>query len=233
MQKFTDLQKKLSLSFKNEALLMQAFIHRSYLNEHKGTGLEHNERLEFLGDAVLELVVTEYLFARFPKAPEGDLTAYRSALVNTVSLADASLKLEFEKYLLLSKGEAKDAGRARQNILANTFESFVGSLYLDQGYDAAKQFIANNLLGTLDAIIESQSHRDAKSFVQEKAQEIYKVTPMYKTVSDTGPDHDKCFVVAIYFGDKQVAEGTGKSKQEAEQVAAKNALAAEKWTVGE
>ncbi len=229
MEQFIELQKKLKVTFKDAALLMQAFVHRSYLNEHRHVDLAHNERLEFLGDAVLELVVTEYLYQQFPNSPEGELTSYRSALVNTQSLADSAVELHFESYLLLSKGEAKDQGRARQNILANTFESFVGALYLDQGYDAAQKFIAGALFGKLSDIIKTQSHRDAKSFVQEKAQEVYKTTPSYKVMSEAGPDHDKAFVIGIYFGDKKIAEGQGKSKQEAEQEAAKAALKSEGW----
>ncbi len=229
MEQFTELQKKLHITFNNPALLMQAFVHRSYLNEHRHTDIAHNERLEFLGDAVLELVVTEFLYKQFPDSPEGELTSYRSALVNTQSLAETSVVLGFDAYLLLSKGEAKDQGRARQNILANTFESFVGALYLDQDYAAAQKFISECLFDKLAGIIKSQSHKDAKSLVQEKSQEVYRVTPTYKVTSETGPDHDKAFVVAIHFGAKMAGEGKGKSKQEAEQEAAKSALKAEGW----
>jgi ribonuclease-3 len=191
--------------------------------------MPHNERLEFLGDAVLELVVTDYLYKKYMDKPEGELTAFRASLVNTNSISDAAKKLGFEDYLLLSKGESKDTGKARAYILANTYEAFVGSLYLDQGYEAARLFIEKSLLPELDNIIKQGLWRDAKSFVQEKSQELENVTPSYKVIHDTGPDHDKTFTVGIYFRDQKIAEGKGSSKQEAETAAARNALEVKGW----
>ena len=209
---------------------MQAFLHRSYLNEHAGLNMAHNERLEFLGDAVLELVVTDYLYKKYMQKPEGELTAFRASLVNTNSISDAAKKMEFEDYLLLSKGEAKDTGKARAYILANTFEAFTGALYLDQGYDAASGFIHARLLPELENIIEHGLWRDAKSFVQEKSQESESVTPSYKVLHETGPDHDKVFTVGIFFRDQKIAEGKGSSKQEAETAAARKALEVKGWS---
>ncbi|MDB4984061.1 MAG: ribonuclease ribonuclease [Patescibacteria group bacterium] len=230
MKDFSELEKKLNIEFKNKDLLMQGFLHRSYLNENAGIKMAHNERLEFLGDAVLELVVTDYLYKEFPEKPEGELTAYRASLVNTNSISDASKRLGFEDYLLLSKGESKDTGKARAYILANTFEAFTGSLYLDQGYDAAQKFIEAHLFPELENIIKQNLWRDAKSFVQEKSQENEGVTPIYKVLSESGPDHDKVFTVGIFFRDHKVAEGKGSSKQEAETAAARKALEAKKWS---
>jgi ribonuclease-3 len=229
MKDIKPLETMLGITFKDRALLTQAFLHRSYLNEHAGLGMQHNERLEFLGDAVLELVVTDALFAKFPDNPEGELTAYRSSLVNTNSLAEVARGLSFEDYLLLSRGESRDTGKARTIILANTFESFLGALYLDQGIDAARKFVAAHLLPRLDEIIEKSLWRDAKSFVQERAQEVMGTTPLYKVMRETGPDHDKKFVSGIYFGKDLIAEGTGSSKQEAEQEAARLALQKKGW----
>ncbi len=215
--------------FNDKRLLQQAFIHRSYINENKDSGLEHNERLEFLGDAVLELVVTDFLFKNYPNVSEGKLTAYRSALVRTESISAAARMMGMNELLMLSKGEARDQGKARDYILANTFESFVGAVYLDQGYDAAKMIIDKQLIPNIDSIIKEGSWRDAKSYVQERAQEIYSETPRYELVSAEGPDHDKHFIMAIYFGDKKIAEGEGNSKQAAQQSAAQNALKNEGW----
>lgn len=226
---YTEAEKTIGITFNNKELLKQAFTHRSYLNENKTADIEHNERLEFLGDAVLELVATDYLYATYPKKPEGDLTALRSALVNSVMLASISTELEFNKYLLLSRGESKDMGRARQYILANTFESVVGAIYLDSGYEKAKEFIARVLLPKTKEIEEKRLWIDAKSFFQEKAQEKTGVTPSYKTLKEHGPDHDKEFTVGLYLNELLVAEGRGKSKQEAEQDAARNGLEARKW----
>ncbi len=229
MDKYQQFEKKFNLHFKDKKLLEQAFIHRSYINENKGLGLEHNERLEFLGDAVLELVVTNFLFEKFPDTKEGVLTAYRSALVRTESISAAARKMGMNELLKLSKGEARDQGKARDYILANTFEAFVGAVYLDQGYDEAQRIIADALFGNIDEVIKTGSWKDHKSYVQEMAQEHYSQTPRYEVVSATGPDHDKHFVMAIYFGDKKIAEGEGNSKQKAQQDAAKNALEAENW----
>ncbi len=229
MKDFESLEKKLNVSFTNKNLLTQAFLHRSYLNEHAGLGIGHNERLEFLGDAVLELVVTDYLYKKYSDKPEGELTAFRASLVNTNTISDAAKTLGFEDYLLLSKGEAKDTGKARAYILANTFEAFTGALYLDQGYDAARIFIETSLLPELENIITHSLWRDAKSFVQEKSQETESITPSYKVLHDTGPDHDKVFTVGIFFRDIKIAEGKGSSKQEAETAAARKALEVKGW----
>jgi ribonuclease-3 len=210
--------------------LKQAFTHRSYLNENRKSGVEHNERLEFLGDAVLELVTTEYLYKLYPNKNEGDLTALRSALVNTVSISDVALGLGFNDFLLLSRGEAKDTGRARQYILANTFESVVGAMFLDLGYEAAQTFINANLIPTLGNIIEKGTWMDAKSKLQEIVQDKVGVTPRYETVKEAGPDHDKTFTIAVFFGDEKKTEGSGKSKQEAEQEAAKKIMIENKWS---
>ena len=218
------------VTFSNDALLGQAFVHRSFINENPRSGVEHNERLEFLGDAVLELIVTEYLYAMYPHHSEGDLTAYRSALVNAVTLGEVAGALHFNDMMRLSKGEAKDVTRARSSILADAYEAFIGALYLDQGYEAAKEFIARTVLIKTDEIIRKGLYKDAKSFVQEKAQEIYNVTPAYKVLSEEGPDHDKLFKIGIYFLEELVAEGDGKSKQEAETAAARAALAVKGWT---
>lgn len=229
MEGFSSLEKKLGIIFNDKKLLTQAFIHRSYLNENSNVGIGHNERLEFLGDAVLELVVTDHLFRSYKNAPEGELTAYRSSLVNTNIIGQKALDLGFAEYLLLSKGESRDIGKARLHILANSFESFVGALYLDQGYEKARAFVESTLFPELDVIIKKKLWRDAKSLVQEKAQEIYKVTPSYKVTSESGPDHDKRFVVGLYFGSELIAQGKGKSKQEGEQSAARLALEEKGW----
>jgi ribonuclease-3 len=224
-----DAEKKIGIVFKDKELLKQAFTHRSFLNENKSSGLEHNERLEFLGDAVLELSVTNYLFNKYPKKPEGELTALRSALVNSVMLAAISTELELNNYLLLSRGEAKDTGRARQYILANTFESVVGAIYMDQGYEAADKFITAVLLPKTKEIEENKLWIDAKSYFQEKAQEKTGVTPSYKTLKEHGPDHDREFTVGLYLADLLISEGRGKSKQEAEQDAARVGLEKKGW----
>lgn len=228
---FSQFEKKIGITFKNKDILRQAFTHRSYLNEHRDSELVHNERLEFLGDAVLELIVTEYLYAKYPDNNEGELTSYRSALVNAVALSDAAGKLGINDFLLLSKGEAKDTGRARQIILANTIEALIGAIFLDQGYDVAKYFISNNIFNLIEKIIEEKTWLDAKSKFQEQAQDYESTTPLYKTLKEEGPDHDKQFTVGVYLGKNKVAEGTGKSKQEAEQVAADNALKVKGWLV--
>lgn len=228
MAEFSADAEKLGLTFKNLDLLVEALTHRSYLNEHKAAG-PHNERLEFLGDAVLELVATAFLFKRFPNKPEGDLTAFRAAMVNTVSLAESAKALGMSDMMLLSKGEARDTGRAREIILANAFEAVIGALYLDQGYDASEAFIARTLYPKIDSIIEKRTYQDAKSQFQEAAQDKKSVTPHYKTLSEDGPDHDKKFTVGVFLHEEEIAEGIGKSKQEAEQDAAKNALDKTGW----
>jgi ribonuclease-3 len=221
--------KKIGVSFTDVSLIQTAFTHRSYVNEHRGEVTEHNERLEFLGDAVLELVVTRFLFDKYPEKPEGELTAYRAALVNTVTISDAATKLGANDCLRLSKGEAKDTGRARQYILANTFEAIIGALYLDQGYDVAKAFIADNIFPRIDDIVQKRLWQDSKSHFQEKAQDKVSITPSYQVLSQEGPDHDKVFTVGVYLRDEKVAQGQGRSKQEAEQSAAQEALQAKGW----
>lgn len=224
-----DFEEKIGIAFKDKELLRKAFVHRSYVNEHRDEVEEHNERLEFLGDAVLELVTTEYLYAKYPEKPEGELTAYRAGLVNTQTLSVVAKKLGMNDYLHLSRGEAKDTGRARQYILANTFEAFTGALYLDQGYAAAQAFIATQLFPLTEEIVEKRLWLDAKSHFQEKAQERVSITPTYKMLSESGPDHDRHFLVGVYLGSQLVAEGGGKSKQEAEQEAARRALEVRDW----
>ncbi len=209
--------------FKDPDLLVTAFTHRSYVNEHRSTVKEHNERLEFLGDAVLELVVTEYLYANYQE-PEGILTNWRSALVRTESISAAASRLGFEEYLRLSRGEKRGSERARHQILANSFEAVTGAMYIDGGYDLAKDFISANILSTLDDILKSGAWLDAKSHLQERAQSVMGQTPAYKVMEEVGPDHDKMFTVGAYVGDKLLGEGKGSSKQAAQQVAAEAAL---------
>ena len=223
------LQRILGAQFSDLDILRSAITHRSYLNEHREATWEHNERLEFLGDAVLELVVTDFLFKKYPEKPEGELTAVRAALVNTVSLSAASEQLGVNEFLLMSKGEAKDTGRARQYILANTFEACIGALYLDQGYDAAVQFVATHLFDKTDDIVKNRLWQDAKSRFQELSQEHAAVTPVYETLSQEGPDHDRVFTIGVFLRKEQIAAGVGRSKQEAEQVAASNAIEAKGW----
>ena len=233
----SEFLKRAGIEFKNNSMLETAFTHRSYINESRlpvrgtqtGTAgthpsREHNERLEFLGDAVLELVVTDHLFKKYPHENEGALTSYRAALVNAVMLADIAEKLGVNDCLLLSKGEARDLGRARASILANAFEAIVGALYLDQGYTAADDFINRHVVPHIGEVIETGAWRDAKSAFQEFAQDKYGFTPRYDVVRSEGPDHDKHFVVAVSVGDIELGQGTGKSKQEAEQEAAQKAL---------
>jgi ribonuclease-3 len=226
---FNTFQQKLGLEFNEPDLLRQAFTHRSYLNEHRGEVKGHNERLEFLGDAVLELIATHFLYEKFPTQTEGDLTAYRAALVNAVTCAEVAQELGMNDCLLLSRGEAKDTGRARGILLANAFEALVGAIYLDQGYDAAREFIAAHLFPKIDNIIQKKLWLDAKSSLQEKVQDVEGVTPSYSVLREWGPDHDKHFVVGVHVKDRLLAQGEGKSKQEAEQDAARAALDARGW----
>jgi ribonuclease-3 len=225
----TKLQIILGVQFKDTSILLSAATHRSYLNEHREATWDHNERLEFLGDAVLELVVTDFLFHKYPEKPEGELTAVRAALVNTVSLSAASEELGVNDFLLMSKGEAKDVGRARQYILANVFEACIGAIYMDQGYEAAQQFIAGRLFPKTEEIVRQRLWQDAKSRFQELSQEYVSVTPTYETISQDGPDHDRIFTVGVYLRHELVAEGKGRSKQEAEQQAALHAVEAKGW----
>ncbi len=222
-------EQKIGITFNDKTLLTQAFIHRSYLNEHREIKLDHNERLEFLGDAVLELIITDHLYKSYPEETEGALTSYRAALVNAVTLGELAAEIGVNDFLLLSKGEAKDTGRARQIILANAYEAIVGAIYLDQGYDGAKKFISANLFPLTAKVVSAKLWQDAKSYFQEKAQETYNQTPRYELLSEAGPDHNKKFTVGLYIGDELVTEGEGHAKQEAEQDAAKKGLDVKGW----
>ena len=216
-------EKKIDIKFKDKNLLRQVFIHRSYLNENVGFDLDHNERLEFLGDAVLELVVTEFLYENY-KNPEGDLTNWRAALVKGVMIACIAKKLAMGEYLFLSRGEEKTGGKSRQLILANTFEALIGAIYLDQGYEVSKKFVKRYLLCELNDILAKKLHIEPKSQLQELAQETRGITPTYKVLAEYGPDHAKSFTVGVYLGDKLIGQGSGSSKQAAEQSAASSAL---------
>lgn len=226
---FEKFEKKIGINFSDKDLLKQAFIHRSFINENSKIGMWHNERLEFLGDAVLELVTTEALFKKYKDIQEGELTAYRASLVNTNSISAVAESLGMNDYLLLSKGEAKDKGKARHAILANTFEAFLGALYLDQGYEKVQEFLGRVLMPNIDQIVKEKLWRDSKSYIQEKSQEIRGVTPFYEIIEEKGPDHDKHFTSGIYLGEELIAKGKGKSKQEAEQDAARKALETLGW----
>lgn len=232
MEQKTDLEalaKKLGIPYKEDGLLRQALVHRSYLNENNDFPHDHNERLEFLGDAVLELVVTEYLYLNYGN-PEGELTNWRAALVNGQNLADIGKDIEIEEYLYLSKGEKADTdSKARRYILANAMEAVIGSLYLDFGWDTAKDFVTRHVLSTLKVILEKKLYIDPKSRFQEEAQARTSTTPSYKVLEETGPDHKKIFRIGVYLGKELVAEGTGTSKQEAQIKAAENAIAANGW----
>jgi len=226
---FQNLKKKLHVTFKNKDLLTQAFVHRSYLNENPNFHLSQNERLEFLGDAVLELVVTENLYKDYPDKPEGELTSWRAALVNAKMLSEIAKKLEFNDFLLLSRGEKKETGKAREYILANTMESFIGALYLDQGLKASAKFIIQHVLSELVRVLESNLYQDAKSHFQEIAQEKTGITPAYSVLKEWGPDHAKHFQIGVYLNKELIAQGEGSSKQAAEQDAAKNGLETKAW----
>lgn len=221
------LQEKIGIQFKNIDLLKEALTHRSYLNENPSWGLPHNERMEYLGDAVLELVVTEELFRRFPLFEEGKLTLLRAALVNYQFLSKVTHDFDLYDYIFLSRGEAKDSEKARDVILANAIESLLGAIYLDGGYEAARKFILQFILSHLDEVVKSGDYKDAKSLYQEIVQERDRVTPTYKILGETGPDHKKKFRSGVFIGETFVAEGLGMSKQEAELNAAKAALSNE------
>lgn len=227
MDKYATLYKKLGVKFSNETLLATALTHRSYLNEHRTHPTPSNERLEFLGDAVLQLLTSEHLYRLFPESPEGDLTGFRAALVCTKSLAEEALKLNFGDHLLLSKGEEESGGRTRPYILANTFEAFLGALYLDQQLEACRDFLKKSLFLNIDDIVENGKYRDFKSVFQELSQQEAGVTPIYKVRKEWGPDHAKNFEVGTYLKDKLIGVGSGASKQKAEEEAAKDAL--DKW----
>jgi ribonuclease-3 len=216
-------KEKFGFEYKNIDFLVTALTHRSYVNEHKKSVTEHNERLEFLGDAVLELVVTDFLFRNYSE-PEGILTSWRASLVRTESISEAGQKLGFEPLLRMSKGEKNGSTRAREQILANAFEAVIGSIYLERGYDDAAEFIKKHILSKLDSILESGSWRDPKSHLQEVSQRIDGQTPVYKVLEEVGPDHDKVFTLGVFVGAKKMGEGRGPSKQFAQQQAAKAAL---------
>lgn len=229
-----DFVSKLNVKVNDFSLYEQAFVHRSYINENPKFVLGHNERLEFLGDAVLELSSTEFLFEKYKNIPEGELTEKRSNIVNTNTLAKVSERLGFNDYLKLSKGEARDTGKARISILADTFEAFLGAMYLDNGkggaaFNICKKFLEDNLFVYEKEIEQDSRLRIAKSLIQEISQEKYSITPSYQVLHEEGKDHDKTFKIGIYFGQKLIAEGVGKSKQEAETEAAKNALLKNNW----
>jgi len=225
---YKKLEEQIELSFPDQEILKRAFVHRSYLNEHKDSELESNERLEFLGDAVLELVVTDYLYQNYPN-PEGELTNWRSALVKGEMLAKIAMELNLGEYLFLSHGEEKSGGREKDYLLANTFEALIGAIYLALGYKKADFFINKFLLIHLEDILTKGTHIDAKSKLQEMAQDKIGITPNYELQHDEGPDHDKIFTMAAYIGDRMVGKGNGGSKQIAEQNAAKDALKRLKW----
>ena len=226
---FSNFEEKIGVKFKDKNLLKQAFTHRSYLNENPSLALEQNERLEFLGDAVLELAVTEYLYKKYPQKTEGEMTALRAALVNSITLSEVANGLNIGDLMLLSKGETKSLGKARQYILANAFEAIIGAVYLEHGYKKTFDFLEKNLFGQIEEVIEKKLWIDAKSLFQEKAQEIESVTPLYKVLSESGPDHEKVFTVGVFLENDLIADGYGASKQEAEQDAARNGLKAKNW----
>lgn len=228
MKDTSELEKKIKVTFKNKDLLKQAMVHRSYLNENRDFELDHNERMEFLGDAVLELIVTEYLYDNFSN-PEGELTNYRAALVNGKMLAKISKEIGLEDYLLMSRGETKDLGKARQYLLANALEAVIGAIYLDQGYKKSKKFITDCILCKMEYVLDEKLYQDPKSKFQEEAQEKVGVTPVYKVIKEWGPDHDRHFTIGIYLENEKIAEGEGMSKQAAQRNAAKKGLKAKGW----
>lgn len=226
--KLSQLETKIGFEFKNKDLLLQALTHRSYLNENPKWHLDHNERLEFLGDAVLELIVTDYLYNNYPN-PEGEMTNWRAALVNANILSQISNEFDLNDFVLLSRGEARDTGRARQYILANAIEALIGAIYLDQGYEPSKKFISRFVLKELPNIIEKRLYRDPKSLFQEEAQDRVGVTPTYEVIEEWGPDHARNFKVGVFLEKEMAGSGQGPSKQEAQQEAAKDALAKKGW----
>lgn len=229
MNNFHELEKKIGINFKDKELITTAFVHRSYVNEHRDTGISDNERLEFLGDAVLELAATSHLFNHYPNQDEGTMTSFRSALVKGKHLAEVAKELEIGNYLLLSNGEEKSGGREKNYILANALEAIIGAIYIDQGYSVTDSFIKKFIINKLDNIIKEGNYIDAKSKFQEIAQEKEDVTPHYDVISEDGPDHNKEFTMGAYIEDQLIAEGKGSSKQKAELEAAENALKAKEW----
>lgn len=228
IEKLLELENKTGTQFKNHDLLLQALTHRSYINENPKWHLDHNERLEFLGDAVLELIVTEYLYNNYPN-PEGELTNWRAALVNSLMLAKISSKIDLNSYVLLSRGEARDTGRARQYILANAMEAIIGAIYLDQGYKKAEEFINRFITVELPEILKTRAYKDFKSLFQEEAQERAGITPTYEVLKEWGPDHAKHFRIGVFLEKELVGEGEGPAKQDAQQAAAEAALKNKGW----
>ena len=224
LPKFDELEERIGVKFKNKDLLIEALTHRSYLNEYPKWRLPQNERLEFLGDAVLELIVTEELFKKFPNHPEGQMTVLRAALVNSVRLAKVAEDIELDKFILLSRGEKRDMGKAREVILANAMEALIGAMYLDRGIEAPHAFVKKFVWKYLDEIVKTKSYKDSKSELQEIVQEKLRLTPNYKVLEESGPAHKRVFKIGVYFGDKLIADGSGASKQEGELEAAKWAL---------
>lgn len=223
------LEERTGYTFQDRKLLEQAVTHRSYLNEHPDWPVGHNERLEFLGDAVLELVVTEYLYQHYPDRPEGEMTNWRAALVNANTLSGITAEFGLNDHLLLSRGEARDTGRARQYILANAIEALIGAMYLDGGYQPCREFIGRFVLTHLPDIIEKRLYRDSKSLLQEQAQDRIGVTPTYQVMEEWGPDHARQFRIGVYLGRELAGEGQGQSKQDAQQAAAEDALKNKGW----
>jgi ribonuclease-3 len=219
-----ELEKNIGITFKNKDLLTESLTHRSYINEYPRWHLPHNERLEYLGDAVLELFVSEELFKKFPTQPEGQLTVFRAALVNYQILAKVAERIGLQNFILMSRGEKKDTGKAREVILANAMEAVIGAIYLDQGFEKMRPFVDKFVMSNLDAVLKNKSYKDAKSELQEVVQEKYKLTPTYNVLEESGPAHKRIFKMGVYFGEKLIANGSGASKQEAELEAAKNAL---------
>lgn len=228
--RYLELEQKINITFTDKSLLDTAFVHKSYINEHKDKKKAHNERLEFLGDAVLELVVTEFLYKNYPLEEEGVLTNWRSALVKGKHLAEIAVQLDLGLYLYLSRGEERSGGRKKSYILANTLEALIGAIYLDQDYKVAHGFIDHFIIKRLEEILEKGLHIDSKSRFQELSQELFGITPEYKLIKEDGPDHDKVFTMGAYIGEELVAEGSGSSKQKAEQNAATEAMKVKQWT---
>lgn len=224
MNNYNDIEKKLGVIFKNKDILNTALIHRSYINENRGKNLENNERLEFLGDAVLELIISDYIYTKYPTKPEGELTAIRSAIVRTESLADESRKLDVGQYLLMSKGEEDSGGKSKEYLLANMYEALLGAIYLDNGFSECQKYVERTLLKKVDSIVSEGLFIDPKTKVQEILQSRFKITPTYEIISEEGPDHDKYFTMALKVGNKKISEGHGTSKQKAEEDAAQNAI---------
>jgi ribonuclease-3 len=218
------LQKTIGIKFKSVDLLLESLTHRSYLNENPKAGVTHNERLEYLGDAVLELIVSEELYEKFPKEPEGQLTVLRAALVNYQILAKVAEAVGLQDFIMMSRGERKDTGRAREVILANAIEAVIGAVYLDQGLEKTRAFVKKFVMENLAEVLKTKSYKDAKSELQEIVQEKFRVTPTYRVLGEEGPAHKRVFTMGVYFGEKMIAEGEGQSKQDAEIEAAKNAL---------